>query len=496
MSDVVGPNVSHRVGQRAARNTAIQATGEIVGSLASAALFFAMTRRLGQSEVGVYVTATAFVVITMVIVDLGLDRFVTREVARRREAARELFWNVLTLKVALAVPIFALAFGVIHALPYARETRQTAYVLAAAVLFHSLMIMVRSFFVAYEQGKPIAALIVFQRILAAALGFLVLGLGGGVRTIAISYAVSTFAGFLLALLLAYRLMERFPLRIEPRRQRRLLRIGLPYVSQDIFTVLLFRLDAMLLAGLATQAAVGRYGAAYMLMDAFAFVTVSLTGSFAAMYAYLDEHTEPTVSRVYESSLRFSLALLVPVAVTLTTLALPVCKLLFGPDFESAGDPLRLLAPVIVLLSVSALSSSLVISRRSPRVMVAITAVTVAVNVALNVILIPGHKDDGAALAMLITAVVYASLALTAAARTVGRPRALVTVAAPLLSGLVMALVMVGLEHRLALAVLAGTLVYVVSLAGLERVINPSDFAFVRDLVRGRLRVPSEEAGAP
>ena len=33
------------------------------------------------------------------------------------------------------------------------------------------MIMVRSFFVAYEQGKPIAALIVFQRILAAVLGF-------------------------------------------------------------------------------------------------------------------------------------------------------------------------------------------------------------------------------------------------------------------------------------------------------------------------------------
>ena len=72
-------------------------------------------------------------------------------------------------------------------------------------------------------------------------------------------------------------------------------------------------------------------------------------------------------------------------------------LAYGADFADAAEPLRILAPVVVMLGLVTLCSSLIISRRSPRTMVPITAAMVAVNVVLNLVLIPSLEDDGAAI---------------------------------------------------------------------------------------------------
>jgi O-antigen/teichoic acid export membrane protein len=481
-----GATASRRAGERAARNTVVQAVGEILGSLASAALFAAMTRTLGQSEVGVYVAATAYVAITMVPVDLGLDRYVLREVARRPEAVRRLFWNSLALKLVLALPVFGIAYGVIHALPFTPQTRTTAYLLSAGLLFHSMTLMVRSVFLAFERSRPVAVVIFVQRLLAATLGFGVLLAGGGVQEIVVTYGVSTLTAFVLATVLLFRTIGTIPLAVGREVQADLFMRGLPFVSQDALTVLLFRLDAVLLAALGTEAAVGRYGAAYLLIDSMWFVTVSLLGAFAAMYAYLGPDTQPTVRTVYQSSLKSSLVLLVPVAVTFGVLATPLCRLFFGEAFAAAGEPLRLLAPVLVLLSLAGLSSSLVISRRSPLVMVLITAIAVALNVALNVALIPRWADVGAAAAMLATAAVFAALGAGVGSATVGRPSLRVAAVGPMLAGTAMAAVMVPLSQWLAVALIAGGTVYVVTLGVVERALNRSDFDFARDLAARRL----------
>ena len=86
----------------------------------------------------------------------------------------------------------------------------------------------------------------------------------------------------------------------------------PFAVQDVFGALLFRLDAVILSLMATEAAVGRYGAAYRLLESTLFISWALNGAFVAMYAYLGRDTEPTVGAVFQRSVKAALVLLVPV----------------------------------------------------------------------------------------------------------------------------------------------------------------------------------------
>ena len=247
--------------------------------------------------------------------------------------------------------------------------------------------------------------------------------------------------------------------------------------------MLFKLDAVILSLMATEAAVGRYGAAYRLLESTMFVGWAINGAFVAMYAYLGRDTDPTVGAVFGRSLKLALVLLVPVAVSMGILAEPIAVLAFGSDFEAAAEPLRLLAPVVVALCLVALCSSLIVTRRSPRTMLRITGPMVVLNVALNLALIPALEDSGAALAMLVTEVVFVAVAVRIAAAEVGGLRWTSLVGAPLLAGAAMAGPMV-LLYGVPLAALAvGGAVYVVAFVALERVISPADLAFARSTLK-------------
>ena len=212
----------------------------------------------------------------------------------------------------------------------------------------------------------------------------------------------------------------------------------------------------------------------------------MNGAFAAMYAYLDRDSEPSVEGAFERSIKLALCALVPCGVAFGVLAEPVARLFFGADLEGAAGPLTLLAPVVPLLGVVTLGSSLLVGRREPSVLVRLAAAAVGLNIALNLALIPPLADDGAALAMLITAAVFAGLVLRQAVITVGGVRWRAMGAGPLAGGAAMGVAMLPLADSLALALAAGAAAYGLVLYAVERTLCPRDVEFLVGMVRRRL----------
>lgn len=243
--------------------------------------------------------------------------------------------------------------------------------------------------------------------------------------------------------------------------------------------------------LAGAAAVGLYGAAYRLLEATLFVSLALISAFSAMYAYLGRTTVPTIDAVVARSLKLSLVLLLPVAVTLAVLPGPILDLLFGGGFEGAVTPLRILAPTVVVLGIVMLTSALIASRQAPRVLLGCFAIGLAVNLVANVIMIPAFGATGAASAMLATEIVLTVVLMRITVRLVGRFDLRATVGSALLAGAGMALVMVALAAILPVALLAGTVVYVGAFALAERRLAPSDLELVLAAARQRLPVRRE-----
>lgn len=485
-----------RAGRRALRNTGVRAAAEVVGKLATFLLFAVLAREVGQEGIGAFVFAFAFLGLGMVPIALGCDSYMLREVAKDRGAADRLFFNVIALKLAMSVPVLALCFAAVVLLGYEGRTRDTVLVLAAGLLLDLLGKSLNGIFNATERSDLLARSLVVQRVSTAALGIAALAAGYGLVTVAALYSVGSALGYAVAVASLKRHVGVPRRTIEPRGWRRLIAISFPFAIQDVFTAMLFKLDAVLLSVIAAEAAVGRYGAAYRLLEATMFIGWALNGAFVAMFAYLGRDTDPTIGSIFQRSVKFALVVLVPVAVIMGVLAKPIVSIAFGSEFEAAAGALRLLAPVVVGLCLVTLCSSLIVTRRSPRTMIRITAPMVAVNVALNLALIPSLEDRGAALAMLVTEALFVAVAIRVAADEVGGLRWASLVAAPLLAGGAMAVSMLLLAGLPLVALAAGLLVYAVAFVLLERMISPSDLSFIATTF-GRLlpaRLASRAAG--
>jgi stage V sporulation protein B len=486
-----GDGDSRRAGERALANTAVRAAGEIVGKLAALVLFAVLARQVGPSDLGDFVFAVAWTQIAMTPVGLGVDRYLLRKVARDRSALGDFLFNALALKLTRSVPVIGVSFAAINLLGYDAQTRAAVYVLTAGLLLDSLGRTLVSVFNAFERGGLVATGIVIQRVSAAALGLAALAAGFGVVAVCAAYTIGTA----LRLGISGELLRRrigLPRPRLPGWARRELRSrSAPFAVQDIFGLVLSRVDVLVLSVFASDAVVGIYGAAYRLFEATSFLSSSLLGAFSAMYTYLGHDTRPTVRGVFGRSLKLSLSLLVPCAVAFGVLAEPLCRFLFGADFVPSAEPLRILAPVVVLYGLLVLGNSLIVSRRDPRLLVAVIGVGALLNLGLNLALVPALDANGAALAMLVSELALAGAVLAIAIRTVRGVSVLPTIAAPGLAGAAMAGAMLPLQATLPAALSAGGAAYLLVFVLVERRLGSGDLELARDMVRRRL--PSRAA---
>ena len=497
MSDSPPPggerSAAHEAGERAAKNTAVRAAGEIIGKLGSLVLLAVMARKLGDERLGIFVFALAWAEVAMTPVGLGIDQYLLRQVAADRTRLDGFFWNAIRLKLYRGIPVTIASIVLVHVLDYGRDTQLTVSIITVGLLLDTMARTMQSVFNAFERGELVARAIVAQRIVAAALGVALLLAGFGVVEVAIAFSFGALVRLLLSLELLRRRL-RWPALAAPEDVRREIRKhSLTFTAQDLFGLVLARADVLLLAALTTDAVVGQYGAAYRLFEATTFIEVALVGAFSAMYAYSGPATDPSLAAIFQRSIKLCLALLVPIGVTLGLLADPLCRAFFGDGFADAAAPLRLLAPVVVLFGVMPLCASLVLSRSRPRRMVYTVAIAAVVNLGLNLVLIPPLDEIGAALAMLLSLTIYVAIALTLARIEVGPINWASMLAAPGIAAAAMVVPLLLLSDVWPVAIAVGGIIYVAAFVAVDRVVDPDDLQFIVDLVKRRLPFSGREA---
>ena len=285
------------------------------------------------------------------------------------------------------------------------------------MIVEALSRAMQAVFMANERNELLAAYFILQRLVGTAIGLLALAEGYGVVAVAGGYAAGAIVGLVVAAFLMARRLGFPRLRLDRARWPRLARASLPFAVHESFTLLLLKLDAVLLSLLSTQAAVGRYGAASRLYESTFFITFAITGAVAPMYVYLTRDSTPTVGAVFERSIKLALVALVPCAVAFAALSEPLLVLFFGESFRDAAPTLELLSASAVFMGVIGLCSTLISLRMNPVMMVRLTSAMVVLNVVFNLALQPKYGDRAAAGVMTGTLLVFTVMAVrTAAAR--------------------------------------------------------------------------------
>ncbi|USZ67932.1 polysaccharide biosynthesis C-terminal domain-containing protein [Halorussus salilacus] len=375
-----------------------------------------IVRVLGPDSYGDYAFLLSVFAIVMTFVSSGVTEGVQKYVGEDREAAwrEHVVGFYLRLAVALAVvgalgtAAFAL-FGPVERLLDARF--RTYFLLLGAFMFAAqLRSFVRRSLMGMELERYTEPLRVAYAISWVTIGLLLATAGWGVAGLLVGNIVACLAiAAVGGVLLARRLSIRETLSATPRSFPRdeLLWFNALNIVLVLLMKSLYNVDVVMLRTLGGSEMTGHYKSALVIAEYLWFVPVSLQTvllhSTSGLWA---EDRRDRIEALTARITRYTLLLTCLLALGIAALAGRFVPLYYGPAFAEAVTPLRVLLPGVVAFAVVHPMYAVSQANGNLKPLVAATAGSALLNVALNAALIPAYGMVGAAVA---TGIGYGSM---------------------------------------------------------------------------------------
>lgn len=242
---------------------------------------------------------------------------------------------------------------------------------------------------------------VASRALVLLLGALLLVNGGGLLAAVATYAAADLASALVLGIVAWRrLSPQRPADVGRFGLRRVLPLGLAAVAGVVY----YRIDLWLLALLSDATEVASYSVSYRIVDFLIMPAGALAVIMIGSTARLDHRS--AVAKADRMARLLCLCVL-PAVVALLAVPGLLLRLAFGAGYGPGGDVLRILA-FAVPPSVAALTWAPLVALRHNGLL-PVTVSCLAVNVALNLVLIPHIGAAGAAMSTVVGQTMFAVL---------------------------------------------------------------------------------------
>jgi len=363
----------------------------------------AIARYLGPAQFGLYALLMSLVAIAGALSPLAADSVVTRELIADFDSRHEILGSQAWLRCVGAL-IALLTVLVVFVLMQSQKRYALGLALLAGL---SLLSQPAEAVTAWFQSQLRAGAIVaakssaFLALSAVRLGLVALGasLTAFVASAGVE-ALLAAAGLLLAYALSGERLASW--RVSRTRVRQLLRDSWPLLLSGVTSMLYLRLDIVMLGAMRGEVDAGIYGVATRLSEVWYFVPMALAASLQPVI--LKTRAADRVLYIERLKLLYSAFAWTGIAIALAVawLASPIVTLLFGAAYAAAGPVLALhvWAGIAVFLGVA--SSQFLVAENLVKLSLYRTALGLAVNVVLNLALIPSYGPMGAALATLLS----------------------------------------------------------------------------------------------
>ena len=358
-----------------------------------------IARYLGPEQFGLLSFATSVVGLFGAIAGLGLRGIVVRDIVRDAKSREETLGTAAALHFIGGVLAYGLILGVIFWLkPEDTLAKALVAILGSTLLFRVSEVAV-FWFESQVQSKytvwvQSSAFLIFAAIKVALLI-------NQAPLIAFAWATMVEAllvALLLFVLLDFRGVRLRQLRVTASRAKSLFRDSWPLLISGIAIVVYMKIDQIMLGHLLGNEAVGIYSAAVRISGTWYFIPIMIV---ASVFPAILEAKKRSQVEYYERLQRlYDLMVLISVGIALpmTFLSAPVVTLLFGESYAESGSVLaiHIWAAVFVFLGVA--SDKWFLAENRQILSFQRTLLGAAMNVPLNLFLIPRFGVIGAALA--------------------------------------------------------------------------------------------------
>jgi O-antigen/teichoic acid export membrane protein len=400
--------------RRLGRHSAIYGLGGIVSRILAVLLLPLYTHYLGTRGFGKIETVVALTTVLVIVLRLGISSaffrfyFDSNDPERRTLVVRTSFWFTMTMATAGLVVGFVLATPIAHALRLGDDpwlVRAAFVGLWAQMNYEQLTSLFR---VEERSVQFVVASVANVLITVGVTVLLVVGLHKGPTGAVVGNFVGTLAVYLA--LLGYRRYQ-LGLQFDRRLLREMNRFGLPLVPSALALWAINFIDRIFIAQYKGQAEVGVYSVAVRISSAIVFLMMAFRLAWPA-FAYSIED-DRQAKRTYSFVLTYLLFVCAWISLALGLLSPWLVRLLArGPGFHRASEAVALLAFGSAAYAGYTVLAIGVGRARATQFNWVISGAAAAVNIVLNVILVPPYGMMGAAIA---TVAAYVALFLGMAA---------------------------------------------------------------------------------
>jgi len=257
-----------------------------------------------------------------------------------------------------------------------------------------------------------------------------------------------------------------------------LKKSLPLGISALATFLYFKVDAILLSFFQSDGDVGIYGVAYKVIETLIFFPAMVTGLiFPLLSRYIFADVEK-FHEIVKSAIKFFAVVVIPGTIGLFFLSPLAISVIGGEQFVDAVGVLQVISFTLIGIFFGHLFMGVAIAANLQKALMKILLVTAAINIALNVILIPKYSYYGAAYTSVVTELfVMCAVLWLIASKTPFRLDIEKLWAYVLAAGAMIFVFMVGFGSLLMTALIA-TLVYSMIIFG-SGVITTNDLRAIR-----------------
>ncbi len=368
----------------------------------------AVQNEVGAEIYGQYFALLNFSFLLNILLDLGITNFNNRNIAQNRQLLNKHFSGIITLRLLLGVGFVMVSMVAGLLIGYGIEEFRILWILLANQFLASLILYFRSNISGLLLFRTDSIISVLDRVIM--IGICSVLLWGNVtsQTFRIEW-------FIYAQLVAYLFTAMVSFTIVATRA------GLKKISWDrLFFIMILkksypfallillmsfynRIDSVMLERLLedgkTQA--GIYAQAFRLLEASNMIAYLFAGILLPMFAHMLKKNEKV-----DDLLRLSFSMIGTLSVSAGVISIfygnEIMTLLYTEHTETSSDVFRLLMVTFFAISTTYIYGTLLTANNNLKQLNIMAACAMAMNIVLNLILIPRYSVIGAAIASMTT----------------------------------------------------------------------------------------------
>ncbi len=396
------PNIPRQI----LKNTTALAAAQVATLFASFVLVFFLARSLGVVGLGVFATVMSFYGVAADFCAAGVRNLLVREIARDLSQTNRYMIHAAILTAAISLVGMAILGVLVVQLKYSPQTTTGVWVVSLALIPATWMAIYETVFVAHQKAEYLlytSLLTTFGRI---GVSIYLLRSGHGILSLFVALLVFVYIAFFLQTFLLARNIVVPHWEFDWPFAWKMLKELRTFTALGFLSSIFSQIEILLLSVLRNESAVGIYSAASKLTIMWFVIPWSYMRAAFPLMAQASITSRADFQRIIDKSLKYLLALALPLAIGTAVLANEIIRLFYGSGFEEAVPVLRWLGLLLIPMFVNEVLWRILIARDEQHLALRAQMIAIATKVGVSFLAVPFLGYMGTVIAMIATQAIH------------------------------------------------------------------------------------------